>query len=195
VSRKLTIDDILEPRAYERERPSFRAAVIAAKARRRVSVGTVLTVCFESRDTMRYQIQEMARVENLRTDAEVQDELNAYNPIIPERGELSATLFIELTSDDALREWLPRLVGIERHLVIRLADGDEVRCAPEAGHESQLTREHVTAAVHYVRWQFTQPQVAAFDDRALLVVDHPAYGDVAELLPSTVAELRADLTA
>ena len=75
----------------------------------------------------------------------IQDELDTYNPLVPESGHLCATLFLELTSDDAMREWLPRLVGIERHVVFRLADGTQIRSALEAQHASQLTREHVTS--------------------------------------------------
>src|SRR5262245_42810728 len=96
-SRKLSLDDIADARAYERERESLRANIIELKRRRRVHLGTIVTVTFENRDTMRYQIQEMARVERLFTDESIQDELDAYNPMVPEPGQLCATLFIELT--------------------------------------------------------------------------------------------------
>ncbi|MEQ1701065.1 MAG: DUF3501 family protein [Ilumatobacteraceae bacterium] len=192
-SRKLTIDDIADARAYERERAELRAHVIELKRRRRVSLGTVVTLMFENRDTMRYQIQEMARVEKIFTDEGIQEELDVYNPMIPEPGQLCATLFIELTSDDQMREWLPKLVGIEQSVLFRLPNGEEVRCVVDAQHASQLTREHVTAAVHYVTFEFTAAQVAAFEDGTLLVIDHPNYLEAVELAPSTIAELRADL--
>ncbi len=124
MSRKLTLDDISDLRAYEREREAFRAHVIALKKRRRVSVGPFVTVVFENRDTIRFQIQEMARVEKLISDEAIEGELRAYNPLIPEPGELACTLFIELTSEVALREWLPRLVGIERSVELRIGTGD-----------------------------------------------------------------------
>jgi hypothetical protein len=153
---------------------------------------------FENRDTMRFQVQEMARVERISSDDGIQDELNVYNPMIPEPGELCATLFLELTTEDQMREYLPTLVGIERSLVIRLGDGagagDEVRCTAEAAHESQLTREHVTAAVHFVQFRFSPDQVARFGDGVVLAIDHPAYREAVVLDPVTVAELRADLT-
>ncbi len=192
-TRKLTLDDIADARAYERERAAMRAHVIDLKSRRRVSLGTVVTVMFENRDTMRYQIQEMARVERTFTDEGIQEELDVYNPLIPEPGQLCATLFIELTSDDQMREWLGKLVGIEHSLVFRLADGTAVRCVVDPQHAAQLTREHVTAAVHYVTFEFTAGQVAAFVDGVVLAIDHPEYLEAVELLPSTVAELRADL--
>lgn len=194
MSRKLTLDDIADLRAYERERAEFRAHVIEVKRRRRVHVGTVVTLMFENRETVRLQIQEMARVEKILSDEAIQTELDIYNPLIPEPGNLCATLFIELTSDEQMREWLPRLVGIERSLVLRLADGSEVRCTPEAQHEAQLTREEATAAVHYVTFTFSAEQVeAAAAGPVSLVCDHPAYLEDVLLAPETVAELLRDL--
>lgn len=197
MARKLTLDDIADHRAYERERDAFRASVIALKKRRRVHVGTIVTVVFENRDTIRFQIQEMARIERLLSDEAIQGELDTYNPLIPDAGQLCATLFLELTTDEQLREWLPKLVGIERSLVLRAGEGQdvvEVRASPEAGHEAQLTREEVTASVHYVRWDLTGEEVAAVERGPVtLVVDHPAYLEDTHLPPTTVAELLADL--
>lgn len=192
-SRKLTLADIADVRAYEREREALRARVIDLKSRRRISLGHIVTVTFENRDTMRHQVQEMARVEKIVTDEGIQEELDVYNPMIPEPGQLCATVFIELTSDEQMRLWLPRLVGIERSFVVRLPGGGEVRSITEEQHESQLTRPDVTAAVHYIRFEFTPEQVAGFVDGVVLASDHPAYGEEIELLPATVAELRTDL--
>ncbi len=192
-SRKLTLDDILDARAYERERAALRERVIALKQRRRVHVGTIITLTFENRETMRYQIQEMARVERIFTDEGIKDELDVYNPMVPEPGELCATLFVELTSDEQMKEWLPKLVGIEQHVRFVLPDGSEVRCVVDPQHAAQLTREHITAAVHYVTFAFTPAQVAAFADGVRLEIDHPAYLEAVELAPGTVAELLADL--
>ena len=192
-SRKLTLTDIVDLRAYERERDTLRARVLDLKTRRRLSLGHIVTVTFENRETMRHQIQEMARVEKLITDEAIQEELDIYNPMVPEPGQLCATVFIELTSDEQMRLWLPKLVGIERSLVFRLPDGQQVRCVTEEQHESQLTRDDVTAAVHYVRFEFTPAQVAAFGEGTVLAIDHPAYPEEIELLPATVAELRTDL--
>lgn len=195
MSRKLTIDDIADLRAYERERSEFRSRVIEIKRRRRIAVGTVITMIFENRDTVRLQIQEMARVEKILTDEGIQTELDIYNSLIPEPGHLCATVFIELTSDDQMREWLPRLVGIERSFVLRLVDGSSVRCRPEEQHESQLTREEVTAAVHYVTFDFSPQQIeVARKGDIVLVCDHPAYREEIALADETVRELLSDLT-
>jgi len=192
--RKLTLNDIADLRAYERERPDFRARVIEIKRRRRIEMGTFVTVMFENRDTMRLQVQEMARVEKTITDAGIQEELDAYNPLIPEPGQLCATLFIELTSDESMREWLPRLVGIERSVVVRLADGSEIRGAVDPVHASQLTRSEVTAAVHYMTFDFTPEQVQSFGyGTVVLAIDHPAYREEIELAQTTVDELLKDL--
>ena len=193
--RKLTLADIADVRAYEREREEFRRHVIELKRRRRVHLGTVITLLFENRDTIRFQIQEMTRVEKLTTDAEIQTELDIYNPMIPEPGQVCATLFLELTSDDQMREWLPKLAGIERSVLLVLADGERVRGLVDEQHEQGLTREHVTAAVHYLRWELTPDQVAAFRAGPVSVaIDHPAYLEVVELGDTTHTELLADLS-
>ena len=175
----LTLDDIADLRAYERERDEFRRAVIAEKKLRRVTVGPVVTLTFESRLTVRFQVQEMARAERMTTDEQIQHELDVYNRLLPALGELSATLFLELTSEEQLRTWLPRLVGIERSIVLRIGSGADarlVRSVPEQEHESQLTREEVTSAVHYVRFPCTPDEVAAFAEGPVtLLVDHPEY--------------------
>ena len=160
--RKLTLDDIADVRAYERERPEFRARVMEIKRRRRLSFGTIVTLMFENRDTMRLQVQEMARVEKLATDDAIQLEIDTYNPMIPEPGQLCATVFLELTSDDQMREWLPKLVGIEGSFAVVLPGGDRVRSITAEQHASQLTPDEVTAAVHYIRFEFTPEQEEAF---------------------------------
>jgi hypothetical protein len=191
---KLTLDDIADLRAYEREREAFRDHVIALKQKRRVGVGPVVTVVFENRDTVRFQIQEMARAERMLTDEAIQSELDIYNPLVPEPGQLAMTLFIELTDKDGLVHWLPKLVGIERSLELRLADGSVVTSRPEAAHAEQLTREEITASVHYVYFDLTPEQVDAFAAGPVtLGVGHPNYDEAAPLSEDTRQELLGDL--
>jgi hypothetical protein len=193
----LTLEDISDQRAYEREREEFRARVIAVKRLRRISVGPVVTLTFESRLTMRFQVQEMARAEKMFTDQQIQHELDVYNRLLPAPGELSATLFLELTTEAELRAWLPRLVGIERACEFRLGAGSAVQVVPsipEEEHQANLTREEVTSAVHYVRFGFSTEQVEAFaTEPVALVVNHPEYP---EGLPGTALSdaARAELT-
>jgi hypothetical protein len=176
---RLTLDDIADLRAYERERDEFRRSVIAAKKVRRVTIGPVVTLTFENRLTMRFQVQEMARAERMATDAQIQHELDVYNRLLPSVGELSATLFLELVSDEELRTWLPKLVGIEH--AVRLCIGPDgsqtaVASVPDEDHDAQLTRPTVTAAVHYVRFHLTPDQVDLLaTGPARLAVGHPGY--------------------
>jgi hypothetical protein len=193
-TRALALDDIADMRAYEREREQFRRHIIELKQRRRVSVGDIVTLVFENRDTIRFQIQEMARVEKLLSDEAIQVELDVYNPLIPEPGTLSATLFIELTTKGDLEHWLPRLVGIERSVYIQLADGSRVTAAVDKEHAEQLTRDDVTAAVHYVRFDFSPEQAAAFGTGSVsLGVDHANYAHSVPFAARTVTELLQDL--
>lgn len=191
---KLTLDDISDLRAYERERAEFRREVIDLKRRRRVALGDFVTLVFENSRTIRFQIQEMARAEKLITDEAIETELRVYNPLVPEPGQLCATLFIELTSKDALMEWLPKLVGIEASVGLRLSDGEVVRAVVDEDHGKQLTREEITASVHYVRWELTPDQVERFAAGPVtLVSDHPEYAVEAPLPDETAAELASDL--
>ncbi len=186
----LTLADVLDLRAYERVRDEYRARVIARKRLRRVPLGPIMTLVFECMDTVRFQVQEMARVEKILTDEAVQVELDIYNRLLPEVGELSATLFIELTSDGSMREWLPRLVGIERALGLAVG-GEVVPSVPEAAHAAALVRDGVTPAVHYLRFGFTEAQVAAFagGSEVALAAVHPEY----EARTVLGAEMRQEL--
>jgi hypothetical protein len=192
--RKLTLDDILDIRAYERGRVDFRQQVIELKRRRRIAVGPYATFVFENTETMRFQIQEMARVERLYADEQIEHELHVYNALIPDPGQLSATMFIELTSEPLLREWLPKLVQVERSAWLVLANGDRIRFVLDAEHEEQLTRDDVTSAVHYVPLELTPAQVEVFaGGGARLVIEHPNYAYETVLTPETVDELLTDL--
>jgi hypothetical protein len=191
---RVTLADVWDLRAYERLREGYRAQVMARKARRRVALGPFMTVVFECFDTVRFQVQEMARVERILSDEAIESELDVYNRLLPSPGELSATLFIELTSEPALREWLPRLVGVETCLAVDL-DGAMVRSVPEAEHAAALTRETVTSAVHYLRFPFGAARSAAFGaaSHVSLVALHPAYEARTELTPQVREELLGDL--
>ena len=197
MAEKLTLDDIADLRAYEREREAFRDRIIDLKKRRRVGVGPIVTVTFENRDTMRFQIQEMARVEKILTDEAIQHEVDTYNALIPEPGQLSATLFIELTSKMALVEWLPKLVGVERAVELVIGDGEGarvVRCIPEEAHEEQLTRPDVTASVHYIRFELDDDAIDRFaSERVALAVNHDHYVESTVLSDETKATLLEDL--
>ncbi|MBI2168194.1 MAG: DUF3501 family protein [Actinobacteria bacterium] len=178
--KKLAAGDIRDLREYERERDAFRAHIIEMKRHRRVAIGPIVTLTFEHTDTMRFQVQEMARAEKMLSDEQISHEVDVYNQLIPGDGELVATLFIEIDDKDALRHWLPRLVGIERAVSFRLADGGVV--AAEPIDEDALTRADVTTTVHYLRFRFSAPQVEQFGAGPVaLVIDHVEYSEDVEL--------------
>lgn len=191
----MTLEDISDLREYERGRDESVARIIALKKRRRPQVGPFVSLLFDNRETVLHQIHEMARAERILTDEGLAEQLQTYNPLIPEPGHLSATLLIELTDEWELREWLPRLVGIERHVLIESA-GDVVRCTVEEAHGEQLTRDDVTAAVHFIGFEFTPPQVERWGTGpVVLSIDHPEYPHSTMLTEEMVAELGADLRA
>ncbi len=191
--RKLAVSDIKDLREYERERDAFRSEIIAMKKRRRLSLGDLLSIVFENAFTMRFQIQEMARAEKMLRDEQIAHEVETYNQLLPEPGELSGTLFIEIDDSDALRSWLPRLVHIEDH--VHFIVGDRTVSAREEDAE-RLTREDVTSAVHYLKFAFTPEERRAFADGPVrLVVDHPEYQADVTLTTEQRSELVGDFAA
>jgi uncharacterized protein DUF3501 len=188
--RKLTLADIKDLREYERERADYRARVLAMKKARRVQLGDLMTIVFENTETMRFQVQEMARVEKIISDESLAHEVATYNELIPDEGQLSGTLFIEINDSDELRQWLPRLVGIQRTVFVEV--GGTLVAGVE--DEERLTREdEVTTSVHYIRFSFTREQQAAFAAGPVrVVVDHPAYHAVTDLTEEQRHSLAAD---
>ena len=192
----LTLEDIVDQRAYERERDRFRAEVIELKRHRRIPIGPLITVVCENATTVRFQIQEMARAEKMVTDAQIETELATYNPLIPDVGEISMTLFVELTNDAQLREWLPRLVGVERSVLLVVGEGPQartIRAEVDPVHAAQLTREEMTASVHYVRLALDEDARARFiAGPATLAIDHGSYAYATALGAETRASLAGD---
>ena len=191
---KITRESLMTLEAYHKARPEMRKRAIEQRRLRTVALGEHLNLIFENEFLMRYQIQEMLRVEKVLTDEGVLEELKAYNPLIPEQGQLSATLFIELTTDAQVREWLPKLVGIERAIAIKLSNGEVVNAIVEESHAEQLTRENVTAAVHYIRFEFSPQQIEEFAKGDVQLISLlPNYIEATELAEYTVSELLIDL--
>ncbi len=151
-----------------------------------------MSLVFENTDTMRWQVQEMARAERMLRDDQIETEIATYNELIPEAFELSATMLIELQAEEQLREWLPKLVGIHRAVVITLPDGSQVRGV--AQDEDRLTRENTTPAVHFLKFAFAPAQVETFAAGPVRVgIDLPAYLEEATLTDAQHTELLADL--
>ena len=191
--RHLTVDDLeLDLEAYGARREAARSATIALKKVRRVSLGDVVTVLFESHATLRHQVQEMLFVEQITDPEAISEELATYAPLLPTDHELSATVFIEMPDMATLKAELPRFVGIEESFSLDVG-GRTVRGLGEGGR----SRDDYTSTVHYVRFLFDDEARAAFLDPtvpAALVVEHPAYTDSATLSPELRGTLIEDLS-
>ncbi|MDO8357456.1 MAG: DUF3501 family protein [Nitrospirota bacterium] len=171
----LTTQDLLPAAAYEQQREPFRSQIIALKQRRRISVGPLITLVFENRETLRFQTQEMIRVEQILDPHKVQEELDVYNALMPGAGELSATLMIEITEPDRMKEWLDMFMGLDHGEKIAIRSGTEhVFGEFEGGH----SHETKISAVHFVRFRPAASMIAAFADLHVpvtLTVHHREY--------------------
>ena len=189
---ELTAADILPLADYANQRRQHRQRVTELKRNRRIEVGPHVTFYFESYDTMWLQVQEMLYIEK-GGEAQVPDELAAYNPLVPRGDELVATFMIEI--DDPLRRQrvLAGLGGVEETAFVRVA-GETIKAAPEADQD-RTTAEGKASSVQFVHFRFTPAQIAAFSKPGAEVVigfSHPKYGHMA-LMPETVrAELARD---
>jgi hypothetical protein len=171
----LTPQDLLPAAEYEHNRPAIRQRIIALKKRRRISVGTLITLVFENRETLLFQIQEMIRTERIFDPDKIQEECDVYNALLPGRNELSATLFIEITDSEKIQELLDSFQNIDRGDSVALKVGDTSSFAHfETGH----SKEDKISAVHFARFPapptlrtlLAQPEVPAF-----LTTSHPNY--------------------
>jgi hypothetical protein len=193
--KPLTREDVLSLQDYERQRDSFRSRIIALKQRRRLSLGPVISLLFENRDTLRFQIQEMIRAEHIQDPAKVQEELNVYNDLLPAKHELSATLLIEITDQATMKEWLDRFMGLDRgHTVAISAAGEKAYGQFEGGH----SHETKISAVHFVRFRPSREMTSAFADLhqpVSLMVDHNGYRETVAVPGSLREEWLADLTS
>ncbi len=189
---QLVLGDIADLRAYETERSGFRSRIIELKRLRRIPVGDFVTLLFENRETVRFQVQEMARAERMLRDDQIQIELDTYNALIPQPGELVATMFIELTSKTELERWLPRLVGIEESVLLE-GHGTAIRATVDPEHAGQLSRSDITASVHYVKFLIPESFRADFSSGGWsLALDHPEYQATTALSAEFCASIASD---
>jgi hypothetical protein len=191
--QKLNPSDLYTLEAYARERPAFRARVLAHKRSRSVHLGAHLTLLFEDRLTIQYQVQEMLRIERIFEAAGIRDELDAYNPLIPDGANLKATLLIEYPDPEVRARKLVELRDIE-HRIALLVD-DLAPIAAIADEDMERSNAEKTSAVHFLRFELTPAHVVAFKrgDAVEFAVDHPAYRGKTALDAPTRAALAADL--
>ncbi len=192
---QLTRDDLIAPDEYERQREAYRQSIIELKRRRRIGIGDKITVVFENRETLRFQIQEMIRVERIVDSQKVQEELDVYNALLPASGELSATLLIELTDADTMKHWLDLFMGLDHGQKVGLRAGGEIVYGEFEGGHSHDTK---ISAVHFVRFRPTPAMVTALGDQAVRValsVRHAGYEADAEVPWAMRQEWLSDLRA
>ena len=173
--KPIALEDVIPLGDYERQREAFRSRIIALKQRRRISIGPLVTLIFENRETLQFQTQEMIRVERILDPHKVQDELDVYNALMPGAGELSATLLIEITEQDRMKEWLDVFMGLDHGETLAIRAGiEQVFGQFEGGH----SHETKISAVHFVRFKPTASMTAAFADLrqpVMLTVHHHEY--------------------
>ncbi len=177
----LTPAELIPQDQYEQQRESFRQTIIALKRRRRITIGDKVTLVFENRETLRFQIQEMIRIERIIDSKKIQEELDVYNALLPAPGELSATLLIELTDPDTMKQWLDLFMGLDHGQTVGLRAGGEVVYGEFEGGHSHETK---ISAVHFVRFRPTPPMVLAMADqsaRVALTIQHGGYESEAEV--------------
>jgi hypothetical protein len=191
--QKLSQSDLYTLEAYARERAAFRERVLAHKQPRTVHLGAHLTLLFEDRLTIQYQIQEMLRIERIFEAAGIQEELDAYNPLIPDGANLKATLLIEYPDPDERARRLLELHGIEHRIALEI--GTQSTVFAHADDDLQRSTETKTSAVHFLGFELNADQVRDLRGGAsvALGVDHPAYRARTVLVPATLKSLAADL--
>ena len=188
-------ESLLTLEAYAKERSAFRARVLAHKRNRIVHLGPHVTLLFEDELTIRYQIQEMLRIEKTFDESGIQQEVDAYNPLVPDGSNLKATMLLEYEDADARHAALAQLRGIEDHVFMRVAGFPVVRAV--ADEDLDRENDDKTSAVHFVRFELTPAMIAAFKagTPVALSVDHPNYqAEVAMISPLVQETLASDFT-
>ncbi|MBK6974096.1 MAG: DUF3501 family protein [Sterolibacteriaceae bacterium] len=187
---QITRDSLLSLEAYARQRDDFRKRVIAHKKHRSVQVGRNITLIFEDELTVRYQIQEMLRIERTFEEAGIGDELDAYSPLVPDGSNWKATMMIEYPDPQERQQWLARLIGIEDRVWVQVAGQPRVFAVAD----EDLDRENdvKTSSVHFLRFELSDPMKQALREGADIGVgvDHSEYSASVSPLP---ADIRASL--
>lgn len=193
--KKLTRSDLYTLEKYTEIRPKFRDQVLAHKKNRQVAIGPNATLYFEDRLTMQYQIQEMLRIERIFEPESINDELGAYNPLIPDGSNWKATFMIEFPDIEERRKALVHLKGIESKVWVRVAGFDPVR--PIADEDLAREDEEKTSAVHFLRFELSPDMISAVKRGAAIAtgIDHPRYTHQINSIPAPVRDsLAQDLS-
>lgn len=180
---KLTREDLMTLEEYAKQRATFRASVLEHKKPRQIALGEHCTLYFEDRLTMQYQIQEMLRIERIFEEEGINDELNAYNPLIPDGSNLKATFMIEYPDVDERKGALEKLIGIEDKVWIQVNGHDKVYAIADEDLERETSEK--TSSVHFMRFEFAKDMVKSAKSGIAIAmgIDHPAYQVTIRVLP------------
>ncbi len=189
----LTPQDLYSLEEYARLRPDFRAKVIEHKKDRRVAIGEHAALYFEDELTMQYQIQEMLRIERIFEVEGIQDELDVYNPLIPDGSNWKATFMMEYSDVEERRQALEKLIGVEQALYVQVKGFDRVH--PIANEDLERETEKKTSSVHFVRFELSPAMVAAVKQGAAVSagIDHPEYKEECVIPENVRSSLAGDL--
>ena len=190
---KLTAADLMKLEDYAAARKDFRAQVLEYKRNRTLALGPNMTLSFENRHTIRYQIQEMLRIEKTFEPRGIQDELDAYNPLIPDGSNWKCSCFIEYPDENERREALKRLRGVERQVWVQIAELPRISAI--ADEDLERSNEEKTSAVHFLRFELDALQVTVLraGGAVRFGVDHPAYCHQVVAPPAVRESLLGDL--
>ncbi|MCS7308295.1 MAG: DUF3501 family protein [Aquificaceae bacterium] len=191
--KKVTKEEILNLYEYEKVRAQKVQEIIQIKKNRRVFLEPFVHLVFENRDTVWFQIQEMIRAERMVRDEDIQKEIDVYNELIPDKNELSVTMFIEIPDAEGRKKILPKLVGIHDHLYFHIGNKHTVHAV--ADERSKEDYEYGKAAVvHFLKVRFTDQQVEDFKrERITIEITHPEHRGMAEIPEEVKSELIKDL--
>lgn len=192
----ITRDSLMSLEVYAKERPSFRAKVMEHKKNRKLHLGEHMTLIFEDELTIRYQVQEMLRIERIFEEEGIQDELSAYNPLIPDGSNWKATMMIEYPDVDERARMLAKLIGIEDRVWVRVRGHNPVYGIADEDLERET--EEKTSSVHFLRFELTQEMIRSLKGGVSLAVgvDHPHYQSAVDPVhPALHASLANDLAA
>jgi hypothetical protein len=193
--QKLKPSDLYSLEQYSRDRPAIRAKVMEHKRSRQVGVGPNLMWLFEDRITIQYQIQEMLRAERIFESEGIADELEAYNPLIPDGTNWKVTLLIEFPDEKERRVQLARLKGVEDRCWVQVSGHEKVFAI--ADEDLERENDEKTSSVHFLRFELTPEMIASAKSGGAisLGVDHPQYRhEINPVSPAVQASLKADLT-
>jgi len=190
--RKLTTNDLLSLEDYDKQRETIKSNLINHKKNRAVSIGEHIVLLFEDFETIKYQVQEMLRIEKIFNEEEIQDEINAYQPLIPEGNNLKATMLIMYSDVNHRKTMLSKLKGIENNIWLTVDNSQKLYAIPD--EDLERSNDKKTSAVHFLRFQLDEECIQGFQNSCeiFLGCDHKDYNKSIQIDKLIIQSLRKD---